>query len=133
MSRKPVMIVEDEPDIRENMVMLLEDEGYEVYSASNGEEALRILHDSSKPLPGLVALDFYMPVLDARGFLAELPSLQRVRDISQVTILLVTASDPASRKDLEAKTITALRKPIDIEEFLGWVKRCCDPPSNASP
>lgn len=126
-SCKPVMVVEDDIDIRENMVLLLEDEGYSVYTACHGKEALEILSDTSKPLPGLIALDFYMPVLDARGFLAELPKLQSLRDMSHVSIVLVTASNPATRIDLEAKTLCALRKPIDVSYFLGLVKEHCCP------
>ena len=126
MSRKPVLVIEDEPDIRLYMGILLKSQGYTVYSASNGREALDILQDLTKPLPGLIALDYYMPVMDARGFLDELPSVQSIRDISQVTIILVTASEPSGRQDLESKIKCSIRKPIDINKFLDLVKQACE-------
>ena len=119
------MVVEDELDIRENMVMLLEDEGYPVYSASNGKEALEILRDRSKPLPGLIALDFFMPVMDARAFLNELENERRNQSFPDLSILLVTAADAQARAGLEGKTVGVLRKPIDIDQLLAIVKKFC--------
>ena len=123
--RKPILVVEDERDIRENMVMLLEDEGYVVYSASNGKEALEVLRDPSNSLPGLIALDFYMPVMDGRAFLDAFEIERREKNLPQVTILLVTAATAQARAELESKTVGVLRKPIDIEEFIAVVEKYC--------
>lgn len=125
MGRKPILVVEDEADIRETMVMLLEDEGYPVYSASNGKAALQILTHSSNILPGLVVLDFYMPEMDARAFLAALEVEQREKHFPDLTIVLVTAADSRARDGIEGKTVAVLRKPIDIDEFLNIVEKYC--------
>src|SRR6185437_6059247 len=59
---RPVLVVDDDPDIRETLRFVLEDAGYPVYSAENGEEALAVLA-SVNPLPGLILLDLMMPVM----------------------------------------------------------------------
>jgi len=56
-----VLIVEDEPDIRELIVHHLKREGYLVSAASSGEEALRQVQAAP---PDLVLLDLMMPVMD---------------------------------------------------------------------
>ena len=43
MSPRPVLVVDDDPDIRETLRFVLEDAGYPVYSAENGKEALAVL------------------------------------------------------------------------------------------
>lgn len=125
MSTKSVMIVEDDLDIRENMVLLLEGEGYEVLSAENGQEALDRLLNKSMPLPKLIALDLFMPIMDGKSFLEEL-SRHNERDFTEVSIFLITAADAAARHDLIGKTTGVLRKPIDINAFLTLVRQHCD-------
>ncbi len=123
---KPILVVEDERDIRENMVMLLEDEGYTVYSASHGQEALAILTDYTKPLPALIALDFYMPVMDAKVFLKSFEAMREKRvGFSDITIVLVTAADEKARAGIEGKMVGILKKPVDIEAFLEIVRMHC--------
>jgi CheY-like chemotaxis protein len=63
---RPVMIVEDDHDIREAMKLLLETEGYAVATAANGEEALQVLH--SGIVPCLILLDLMMPKMDGFQF-----------------------------------------------------------------
>ena len=55
-----VLVVEDDPDVRSALNDLLEAEGYEVETASNGKEALERLAEHR---PGLVLLDLMMPVM----------------------------------------------------------------------
>ena len=69
-----ILVVEDDDEIREAMVLVLEQQGYSVYEARNGREALELLHDGETPR--LILLDLMMPVMDgwqfrhAHGFLA---------------------------------------------------------------
>jgi PleD family two-component response regulator len=57
-----VLVIEDDSLVRDAMESLLEDEGYEVWSAENGQEALRWLQTDS--LPDIIVLDLKMPVMD---------------------------------------------------------------------
>src|SRR5260370_35631662 len=64
---RPILIVEDDLDIRDALQEILEDEGYLPYAAANGAEALEVL--DRVPKPGLVLLDLMMPVMDGYQFL----------------------------------------------------------------
>ena len=56
-----ILIVDDEPSILQSLSGILSDEGFEVHTASNGYEALKIVEEKS---PDLVLLDVWMPGLD---------------------------------------------------------------------
>src|SRR4029453_111091 len=62
MDPKPVLVVDDDPDIRETLRFVLEDAGYPVYCAENGREALQVL-EGAKHRPGLILLDLMMPIM----------------------------------------------------------------------
>src|SRR6185503_16608644 len=62
----PVLIVEDDQDLREMMAQLLTLEGYEAATVANGREALDYLHGADRP--NLILLDLMMPVMDGREF-----------------------------------------------------------------
>ena len=64
--RKTVLVVDDEPDIRESLRDALEDEGYRVAVARNGKEALDILPTLEKPVA--IILDIIMPVMSGAEF-----------------------------------------------------------------
>lgn len=118
-----ILIVEDDEDIRENMVTLLEDEGYRAFSAKNGKEAIDFIIETSLPMPRLIALDLYMPVMDGKAFLAALEQNRPAAKFGRLPVILLTASGEHEREGLENETFGILRKPIDIDEFLGIVKR----------
>ena len=56
-----ILIVDDEPDIIEILKVNLENEGYKVFSAENGKEALKL---ADQHLPNLIILDLMMPIMD---------------------------------------------------------------------
>src|SRR4026209_1380362 len=62
----PVLIVEDDQDLREMMAQLLTLEGYEAATVGNGREALEYLH--GRPNPHVILLDLMMPVMDGWEF-----------------------------------------------------------------
>lgn len=71
-----VLLIDDEPDIRDALRLFLEDEGHEVSEANNGKIGLEMLHASQSPL--IVLVDMLMPVLDGVSMLehvAESPEL----------------------------------------------------------
>ena len=61
------LIVEDDPDIRDFMQLLLSTSGYETMTAANGEQALDLMRQRK---PCIVLLDLMMPVMDGFGFRA---------------------------------------------------------------
>src|SRR5262245_59582395 len=64
--RKSVLIIEDDPDIREALAEILEDEGYATVLAGNGREALD--HLAKSEMPALILLDLMMPIMDGWQF-----------------------------------------------------------------
>ena len=77
-----ILVVDDEPLYIRLLKVNLETEGYEVVTASNGEEALDML---SQTLPDLLIMDVMMPKLDG------VTTCQRIRQFSNVPIILLTA------------------------------------------
>jgi CheY-like chemotaxis protein len=63
----PVLIVEDDPDIRESLQNFLEAHGYPVCVASHGKEALELL--GRQPRPAIIVLDMSLPVMDGNRLL----------------------------------------------------------------
>src|SRR3989454_11108836 len=72
----PILVVEDNADVRDAWEALLEGEGYRVVSAASGREALRWLR-SSEVMPALILLDLIMPGMNGWDFRAEQRSEER--------------------------------------------------------
>ncbi|GEP07411.1 response regulator [Methylobacterium oxalidis] len=88
----PVLVVDDDPDVRERMTALLTHEGWRVTSAENGRAGLEAV---GVRRPGLILLDLMMPEMDGFGFLRELRAKPEWRDIPVVVLTAkdVTADD----------------------------------------
>jgi CheY-like chemotaxis protein len=106
------LVVDDEPDIRESLRDVLEDEGYRVHLASNGREALERL--GTLPRPCAIILDIIMPVMSGTEFYAAVKADPRTADVP----LVVSTSDPsrAPRGPL------ILKKPLDVKQLLAVLK-----------
>jgi two-component system, chemotaxis family, chemotaxis protein CheY len=114
----PILVVDDEPTIREMVAEVLESEGYAVMTAANGSEALGVV---SEHPPSLVILDLWMPVLDGPGFARELDA----RGLD-VPIVVMTASYLAKpiAGDMGARCV--LRKPFELADLLDAVETVVD-------
>lgn len=115
--RSCVLVIEDDPDVRESLVEMLRHQGHRVIEASDGRAALELLHRD--PPPDVIVLDLMMPVMDGAEFLRRARSETALRDLP---ILVLTASSlpkPAGATD-------ALRKPADLDRMLAEVQRYCD-------
>ncbi len=118
---KPVMIVDDDPDIRGAVLETLEDEGYVALGARNGQEALALLR--SLPVqPGLILLDMMMPVMDGQTFRAEQLA---DRAISEIPVVVMTADGSVGKKAAKLQAAALLKKPVELEGLLDVVRRFC--------
>src|SRR5437868_11340329 len=112
---KRVLVVDDDPDIRELLFTALEDEGFEVVPAGNGQEALAVIATFR---PDVIVLDLMMPVMDGWQSVREL----RARDEDIPIILLSAARDLRTHaKALSAADI--IEKPFDLSELLPKIAR----------
>lgn len=109
---KSILLVEDDRDIRENMSMFLESEGYKVVTAPHGQQALELLKSQSE-LPELVLLDLMMPVMDGMAFMRE---WKKSPEWAHIPVLLMTAHGNAEAVLRDSGAAGLIRKPIDIEE-----------------
>ncbi len=114
MSRKTILVVEDEADIRELIQFNLEQEGYVVLSVETGEEALKT---AARTTPDLVVLDLMLPGIDG---------LQVCRELSSrgISILMVTAksSDTDIVLGLEMGAEDYITKPFSPRVLIARVR-----------
>ncbi len=115
-----VLVVEDDPAIRESVVTALKIKGYPCREASNGLEALEVL--KTLPQPCLILLDLMMPVMSGWEFLTR---VEGDVTLAQIPIAVVTAYSERA-KDLKVKGI--LKKPIDLNLLFQVVETHCGPP-----
>ncbi len=110
-----ILIVDDDPDIRDLLRTLLERAGYLVDAAEDGKAALRQFYAAS---PDLVILDVSMPELDGWG------TLERIRDLSDVPVMMLTARTAELEKvrGLSAGADDYVSKPFGRQELLARVQ-----------
>ena len=113
--RRPILIVDDDPEILAMLRDFLESEGLSVRTASNGEEALAVL---SEVAPALILLDMRMPVLDGWGFAER----YRARALT-CPIVVMTAAESARRWAEEIGATGYIAKPFDVNELLQTIER----------
>ena len=110
-----ILVVDDDPDLREFLRLTLTSMGFEVTSAANGREALDVLEGYD---PDLILLDMKMPVMDGWEFCR---ALER-RDARPPIVVLTAAPDPACRA-AEAHADGWLGKPFEYEDLEMAVRR----------
>jgi CheY-like chemotaxis protein len=115
LSGEPILLVEDDQDIREAVAELLEMEGYRTVVSTNGQEALERLHHMERPC--LILLDVMMPVMDGYAFMAK---LQHEAPLADIPVVITSASHhpPEGAR-------ACVNKPFDLMHLLAVVKRFC--------
>ena len=111
--RTPVLIVDDDDDVRGMLEIVLEAAGFAVSSASNGQEALERL-GSSQPVP-VVLLDLRMPIMNGWEMIEALRANGRLSD---VPIIVCTSSPAESPPGFEV-----VAKPVNLETLTRAIKR----------
>lgn len=115
-------IVDDDPEIRHTVRIVLEDEGYAVVEAADGVEALHIVRTTTTAL--VVLLDLRMPRLDGMGVLQAVEADRKL--LEQHAYVVMTANAPPLPDDLSAVlarlAVPVLSKPFDIDELVRIVR-----------
>jgi CheY-like chemotaxis protein len=119
-SRPTVLVVDDDPDIRDTVAEVLSEEGYSVQLAGNGREALGIL-GAIQAKPGLILLDLMMPELDGWGFMAE---VEKLPALAAIPVIVFSAHSVNPEAVGALKLCGFLRKPLRLHELLELVGRC---------
>lgn len=118
-ARPRVLIVDDEPCLRDAICEAFADEGYSVSGAANGDDACRYLERG--PMPDLIVLDLDMPVMDGVAFHGWLRA-QRA-PLRETPVLLVSASTRLREVARELNVDMFLGKPTLPEPLLECAKR----------
>src|SRR5689334_4251703 len=96
---RPVMVVEDDIDIRKNFIAALKLEDYPVYSAVNGVEALGQLEAlETSALPGCIVIDLMMPEMNGKEFIRRLKEHEN-ENIRSINLVVATAMGAADNPE----------------------------------
>ena len=116
MQAPPIFVVDDDPDLRQVLGELLQDEGYEPFLFPNGSDALELLREGARP--ALILLDLMMPEMNGWQFREAQLRDEGLRDIP---VVIMTASTGFDAQPLRAAEI--LKKPLGIDDILEAVER----------
>jgi CheY-like chemotaxis protein len=116
-----ILVVEDQPDIREPLCELLELEGYRVLRAEHGQAALAMLRGVR---PDAIVLDVMMPVMDGGTFLDALAA----DGPSGIPVLLLSALGRTHADIIglvDRHGCSALTKTVPMADFMAAIRRLC--------
>ena len=114
-----VMLIDDDPDIREILSEILSDAKYSVVTSSNGAHAMELLEQVT---PSLILLDLNMPVMDGVEF------RQRQRKdarLSSIPTVVMSAVHQMRERVADLDVDDALSKPVDLKDLLRIVGEYC--------
>lgn len=118
-----ILVVDDEPGIRDAIGTVLEDEGYSVTTAGDGRVALQAMHDGLRPC--LAILDLMMPVMTGVELCR---AMERDPDLAGVPVVIVSAYGRGAE---DLKVTEVIQKPFSLDQILELAERYCGAPSGS--
>ncbi len=110
MDRQPyILIVDDDPDILDNIITVLETQPYRLNTARDGKQCLEIIKHE---VPDLLILDLLMPRMDGWGVIREMRTEPRFAGVP--IMVLTTVVEDASRRRYELETGMAM----EVQEYI---------------
>lgn len=108
-----ILLVEDDRTLRAVLAMQLEQMGYEVVEAINGQEALTVLENEQTPVD-VILLDREMPVMDGMEFIARLKQEAR---FAKIPVIMASGSSQPDhiRQGMDAGVFYYLVKPVNYD------------------
>jgi CheY-like chemotaxis protein len=117
-----ILVVDDNPDVRELLCIVLELDGYRVLAAEGGRDALELL--TRIVPPALILLDLMMPDMDGLQVVA---ALQADAALASIPVVFVSGSTEAI-----ATGARFLRKPVQCDDLIRAVREFCVPSASPS-
>ena len=115
-----MLVVDDDPDIRELLCAVLADDGWEARPATNGKVALDVLEEWK---PDLVILDLMMPVMDGWTF------ADRMHERWDIPIVVLSAANNVEAHAKKLGAVAVVPKPFDIAQLLPTLESAAGGPS----
>jgi CheY-like chemotaxis protein len=119
--KQKILLVDDDPAIRQILLRLLAEEGYLVLTAANGVEALELVKVTE---PDLVLLDLNMPVKDGWETFMELSIVHR-----HLPVILITARPNQFFSALASGAGALLEKPLDFVKLFSTIQSLLEEPT----
>jgi DNA-binding response OmpR family regulator len=119
-----ILVIDDDPNIRQVIGFALRDEGHQVGEAPDGNAALALIEAQH---PDLILLDMKMPIMDGWEFVRR----YRERHGHRAPILVVTAATDAARRAAEVAAEDYLPKPFDLDALVERVAALVSGPRTA--
>jgi DNA-binding response OmpR family regulator len=119
-NRAKIMVVDDDPDLRQALSLRLRANHFETINVCDGYSAIAM---AQKEKPQLIILDLGLPAGD--GF-AVLKNLQQYPALAGIPVIVLTARDPQGneKRTLDSGAVAFFQKPADNEELLGVIRAC---------
>jgi DNA-binding response OmpR family regulator len=122
---RKILVIDDEPDVVSYLSAFLEDEGFQVFAASNGPDGLALARDE---VPDLITLDITMPGMSG---IEVLTSLRRDDSLSSIPVVIITGVTSFDRL-IDYRDVRApegfMQKPIDLVQLLSTIEGILDSP-----
>jgi two-component system KDP operon response regulator KdpE len=120
MNRAKIMVVDDDPDLRQALSLRLRANQYDTVNVCDGYSAIAM---AQKEHPHLIILDLGLPAGD--GY-AVLKNLQQYPALATIPVIVLTARDPEGneKRTLESGAVAFFQKPADNEELIGVIRAC---------
>ena len=115
--KERVLLIDDDPAVRESLGLALESEGYQVLLAANGEEGLHRFYDG---YVDIVLLDLSTPVLNGWD------TFERITAVNPfIPIIIITARTDQYEKAATAGVTALMEKPLYIPALVRTIDRIC--------
>ena len=122
---KTIMVVDDEPDIRKTVKLVLEKNGYDVVTAVDGDDCLKKLKSSN---PDLILMDIMMPGTPVSKVVTKINAINEIIPKikgAKIAYLSVVRTSEAEKEELlkEKNIVDFIQKPFDIIDLVKRVKK----------
>lgn len=120
MSKKKILVVDDDPAARVILEIYLQDGGFEISFAEDGVSCMTI---ARRERPDLILLDLGLPAGDG---ITVLRRMKQLNDLSSIPVIVVSARDAGEWQDVacQAQAVGFLEKPVERDELLAAVRDC---------
>lgn len=116
MSKKKILIADDDPAILEALTLMLEDAGYETDTTVDGQT----IKEATDQLPDLILLDIWMSGTDGRDICKH---LKRRPQTKHIPIIMVSANKDAEHIAKESGADDFIAKPFEMDDLLALIEK----------